>query len=123
MYGKCGSKVWFIPDGYYPSASSGIQKSHEAICVLNPNKEDANISITLYFEDREKQQGFKAVCKAERTHHIRMDKIRDNKGNGVPADLPYAMIIESDAEIIVQYTRMDTTQPEMALMTTIAHPL
>jgi len=123
MSGRYGSKVWFIPDGYYPSSSSGIQKSHDAVCVLNPNREDANISITLYFEDREKQQGFKAVCKAERTNHIRMDKIRDDKGNGVPVDVPYAMMVESDVEIIVQYSRMDTTQAEMALMTTIAYPL
>lgn len=123
MSRKYGSKVWFIPDGYYPSKSSGSQKSHDAVCVLNPNREDAHISITLYFEDREKQQGFHAVCKAERTNHIRMDKIRDDNGNGVPTDVPYAMMVESDVEIIVQYSRMDTTQAEMALMTTIAYPL
>ncbi len=117
-----GSKVWFIPDGFYPSTSSGIQKSHDAICVLNPVKKEANISITLYFEDREKMDGFHMVCGAERTHHIRMDKIRDSAGNGVPVDVPYAMMVVSDVDIIVQYSRMDTTQAEMALMTTIAYP-
>lgn len=123
MSGKYGSKVWFIPDGFYPSTSSGKFKSHEAICVLNPNKEDANISITLYFEDREKMTGFYALCGAERTKHIRMDQLKDKGGNGVPMDVPYAMMVESDVEIIVQYSRMDTTQAEMALMTTIAYPL
>ncbi|NLM09299.1 MAG: hypothetical protein GX213_00635 [Clostridiaceae bacterium] len=123
MGGKFGSKVWFIPDGFYPSTSSGKQKSHEAICVLNPNKKDANISITLYFEDREKMSGFNAFCGAERTNHIRMDQLKDKEGNGVPIDVPYAMMVESDVEIIVQYSRMDTTQAEMALMTTMAYPL
>jgi hypothetical protein len=33
------------------------------------------------------------------------------------------MMVESDVEIIVQYSRMDTTQAEMALMTTMAFPL
>ena len=123
MSGKYGSKVWFIPDGYYPSISSGKLKSHEAICVLNPNSKDANISITLYFEDRDKMPGFSAFCGAERTNHIRMDQLKDKDGNGVPMDVPYAMMVESDVEIIVQYVRMDTTQAEMALMTTIAYPL
>lgn len=123
MSGKFGSKVWFIPDGFFPSTSSGKQKSHDAICVLNPNSKDANISITLYFEDREKMQGFYAYCAAERTNHIRMDKLKDHDGNSVPMGVPYAMKVESDVEVIVQYSRMDTTQAEMALMTTIAYPL
>lgn len=123
MSGECGSRRWFIPDGYYPSTSSGSQKSHDAVCVLNPGKKDAHIQITLYFEDREKQAGFCALCGAERTHHIRMDKLTDENGNGVPTDVPYAMMVESDVNIIVQYSRMDTTQAEMALMTTIAYPV
>lgn len=118
-----GSKVWFIPDGYYSSKSTGMFPSHEAICVLNPGKKDAKIKITLYFEDRDKMEGFIAECKAERTNHIRMDKLRDVNGKGIPLDVPYAMMVESDTEIIVQYSRMDTSQAEMALMTTIAYPV
>jgi len=38
-------------------------------------------------------------------------------------DVPYAMMVESDTEIVVQYSRMDTSQAEMALMSTIAYPL
>ena len=118
-----GSRVWLIPDGFYPPYSSGRYPSHEAICVLNPGQKDANLDITLYFEDRDKMGGFKAVCKAERTNHIRMDKITDDRGQGVPMNVPYAIMVESDVEIVVQYSRMDTTQAEMALMTTMAYPL
>jgi len=118
-----GSKVWFIPDGYWPTVSNGLFPSHEAICVLNPTKKDANIEITLYFEDRDKMDGFKTVCKAERTHHIRMDKLKDEKGRPVPRGVPYAMMVRSDVEVIVQYSRMDTSQAEMTLMTTIAYPV
>lgn len=123
MEANAGAKVWFVPDCYYPSKSSGEQKSHEAICVLNPGKKDANIDITLYFEDRDCMSGFRAVCKAERTNHIRMDKIKNEKGESVPIDIPYSMMVRSDIEIVAQYSRMDTSQAEMALMTTIAFPL
>lgn len=122
MDAKLGAKVWLIPDGYYPEFSSGKFPSHEAICVLNPGKQDAEISITLYFEDRDKMEGFKAICKAERTNHIRMDQIKNYDGAGVPVGVAYAMMVESNTEIIVQYSRMDTTQAEMALMTTMAYP-
>ena len=110
-------------DAYYPKESSGKFHSHDAVCVLNTSDQDAEITMTLYFEDREKMGGFKAVCKAERTNHIRMDKIRNEEGIGVPRGVPYAILVESNVEIVVQYSRMDTTQAEMALMTTIAYPL
>lgn len=120
---RYGSKVWFIADGYYPSHSSGKFPSHEAICVLNPGREDAAIDITLYFEDKPKMEGFRVICPAERTNHIRMDQIKNSGGQGVPMGVPYAMMVKSNTEIIVQYSRMDTTQAEMALMTTMAYPL
>jgi len=118
-----GAKTWFIPDGYWPDKSNGYFPSHESICALNPGSADAHIKITLYFEDRDKMEGFHAVCKAERTHHIRMDRLKNEKGEGVPQAVPYAMMVESDVDIVVQYSRMDTTQSEMALMSTMAFPM
>jgi hypothetical protein len=116
-----GGKVWYIPDCFYNSKSNGLFPSHEAICVINPGKRDAEIDITLYFEDREPVAGFKAVCKAERTNHIRMDMLVSINGEKVPQDVPYAVKVVSNTEIIVQYSRMDTSQSEMALMTTIGY--
>lgn len=118
-----GAKVWLIADGFYPPHSSGEFPSHEAVCVLNPGKRDAKIELTLYFEDREKMGGFTAVCPAERTIHIRMDRITNEQGEGVPMGVPYAIMVVADTEVVVQYSRMDTTQPAMALMTTMAYPL
>ncbi|MGI6538997.1 MAG: sensory rhodopsin transducer [Caldicoprobacterales bacterium] len=119
-----GSKVWLVPDCYYPSISSpGHYISHEAICVLNTGDEDAHLKLTLYFEDREPMRDFKAVCPAERTNHIRLDQIKDENGEGIPKDVPYAIMLESDRPVVVQYSRLDTTQAEMSLMTTMAHPL
>ena len=115
-----GQKRWLIPDGFYPEKSNGDFPSHEAICVLNTSDTDAHLNITLYFEDRDKMTGFKAVCKAERTNHIRLDKIKNENGEGIPQMVPYALLVESDVDVVIQYSRMDTSQAEMALMTTIA---
>ena len=117
-----GKRVWLIPDGYYPEVSKGdVYVSHEAVCVLNVGDEDANIDITLYFEDREPMTGFKAVCKSKRTNHIRMDKIVSASGEKVPRGVPYAMMVVSDVPIVVQYSRLDTSQAEMGFMGLIAY--
>jgi hypothetical protein len=52
-----------------------------------------------------------------------MDKLISSTSKPVPIDKPYAMLIESDTEIVIQYSRMDTSQAEMALMTTMAYPI
>ena len=117
-----GSRTWFIPDGFLPLLSNGEYNSHEAICVMNTTKEDADLHIVLYFEDRDKMDGFSAVCKSERTNHVRLDRIENSNGEKIPVGIPYAIMIKSNVNIIVQHSRMDTTQAEMALMTTIAFP-
>jgi len=119
---KHGKKTWLIPDAFYNSQSIG-QVSHEAVCVLNTSDVDAVITMTLYFEDRDKMEGFVATCPAERTHHIRMDKLHAKCGAPVPMDVPYAILVESNVEVVIQYSRLDTSQAEMALMTTVAYPV
>lgn len=110
-----------IADGYMSDTVKGEFVSHEAICVLNVSGKDANINITLYFEDAEPMRGIKAVCKNDRTNHIRLDKVVTEDGNKIPRNTPYAVLVESDQPIVVQSSRLDVSQPEYALMTTIAY--
>ena len=117
-------KLWLIADMYYPSESvPGPVHSHEAICVLNPSDRDAHIRIRLYFEDREPVDLEPAVCPARRTNHIRMDLAKTADGAGVPKDVPYAALLESDVGLAVQYSRADARQAALSTMTTMAHPL
>lgn len=119
-----GAHNWCIPDCYYPEkTSAGYYVSHEAVCVLNLGKDDANLDITLYFEDMEPMTGFKAVCPGERTNHIRLDQIENVEGKRIPRGVPYAILITSDRPIVAQYSRLDTTQAEMGLATTMAYPV
>lgn len=116
-----GKTVWAIGDGYMSDTQNGGFVSHEAVCVLNTSDKDAEINITVYFEDREPVGGFKAVCAARRTNHIRLDKIKNDKGEAMPLGVPYALLVESSVPVVVQHSRMDVTQAEMTLMTTIAY--
>ena len=118
-----GKKTWLIPDCFLNSVSKNASVSHEAICVINTTDEDAEIKLTLFFENREPVLGFSSKCGAKRTHHIRMDKMTNEKSELIPRDTPYAALVESNVNIVVQYSRLDTSEVEMALMTTMAYPV
>lgn len=106
---------------YWPEITSpGHYLSHESICVLNTNDTDCNLNITLYFEDRE-PKSFDYVCPSNRTRHIRMDKITFSDGSSVPRGVAYSSEIKCSVPVAVQYTRVDTTQAENTIMTTVAY--
>ena len=115
-----GAKVWLVPDGFIPEASSGQQESHEAICVLNTSAKEARLSISFYFEDRYPVKDVLVIVPPERTLHIRTDKM---DGVEIPRGVPYAVRVESSVPVTVQCSRMDTTQPALSLMTAMAHPV
>ena len=118
MYGK---NTWLIPDGFMSKTQKGDYVSHEAVCVLNLSGETANIKLTVYFEDAGPLRDFYATCDHERTRHIRLDKIKNADGVSIPKEKPYAVLVESDRPIVVQASRLDVSQPEYSLMTTIAY--
>jgi len=117
-----GHKQWMIPDMYWPEITSeGHYVSHEAICVLNAGSTDTEVRIIAYFENQDPICFPAQMCAAKRTNHIRMDEL--NKTMGIAAGTCYAAIIESDLPVVVQYTRVDTTQMANAMMTTMACPV
>ena len=119
-----GKTVWLIPDMYWPEVTTpGHYVSHESICVLNTSEQDCVITLLLYYEDREPVGGLAAHCGPRRTHHIRMDAIRDADGNSIPRGVPYAALVRCSTPTVVQYTRVDTTQSENTIMTTMGYPL
>jgi hypothetical protein len=118
-----GQKTWAIAEGYIPAESTGPAPdltSHEACCILNASSEEAQIEITVFFEDRPPAGPFRFVVPAERTKHLRFNSF-DNPER-IPRATPYASLIESDVPVVVQYTRLDSRQAANALLSTIAYP-
>jgi len=119
---KIGAKVWLISDGYLPAKSTGDLPSHESTCVLNVGKKPAQVRLTAYFETRAPMKGFEVVCPPERTIHIRLDRLKSRQREQIPAGVPFALKVTSDRKIVVQHTRLDSSQAALALMTTMAFP-
>lgn len=117
-----GHTNWYIPDGYIPPESTGKLESHESVCVLNTGDTSANLLFTIYFEDRAPLERIEVAIPGRRTVHVRTSSLQVG-GESIPKGVPYAIEVESDVPIIVQYSRLDTTQPANALMTTLGYPI
>lgn len=116
-----GRKVWAIAEGFIPGYGNGPDPeftSHETVCILNTNKEDAHVEITIYFPDRDPVGPYKVTVPAKRTRHIRFNNLTDPEP--IPLDTDYSSVIISPIPVIVQHTRLDSRQAENALITTIA---
>lgn len=122
MAAPLGHTRWAIAEGYIPSGSTGPAPaftSHETACILNAGDEDAQVTITLYFADREPVGPYQLTVPARRTKHLRFNDLEDPES--VPRDTDYASIIEANVPIVVQHTRLDSRQAENALLSTIAY--
>jgi hypothetical protein len=92
--------------------------SHETACILNATERDAQVRITIYFEDRAPVGPYLVEVPAQRTKHLRFNDLTDPAP--IPHATPFASVIESDVPIVVQHTRLDSRQAENALLSTIA---
>lgn len=119
-----GHRVWVIPEGYIPTGSFSDRPdlvSHEAACILNCGDVEASIEITLYFEDREPAGPYHVKVGARRTLHMRFNGFETPAP--APRDIPFASVFRSSAPIVVQQTRLNSRDPHIALMTTMAFPV
>lgn len=117
-----GRRRWAIAEGYIPGYSHGEGRaltSHEAFCILNAGARPANVEVTIFYEDREAVGPYRLVVPARRTRHFRFNDLVDPEP--IPRDTAYSSVIESDAPIVVQHTRLDSRQDANALLTTIAY--
>jgi hypothetical protein len=118
-----GSKRWAIAEGFIPPYSHGPEPqltSHETVCILNATDTDAQVEITIYYSEREPVGPYRLIVPARRTKHIRFNNLKDPEP--IPVGTDFASVIESDMPVVVQHTRLDSRQPENALLSTIAYP-
>jgi hypothetical protein len=123
--GAPGRKRWAIPEGYIPGRSvdpfDPELESHEACCILNASAEDAQVEITIFFENRAPAGPYRLGVSANRTKHLRFNDLNDPES--IPRGTSYSSLIVSNVPVIVQHTRLDSRNPSLALLSTVAFPL
>ena len=118
IIGKCD---WIIPDCELPQPGEGVAKGHESVIIVNDNDFDVNIKVTVYFTDKDCYEDINWQVGAKKVRCFRMNRLEDMCGFEVPMETQYAMKLESDGNIVVQYGRLDNTQPNLAFYTTLGY--
>lgn len=117
-----GKRCWAIAEGYIPAYGRGPEPeftSHETACILNAGEQDAHVTITIFYADREPAGPYRITVPARRTRHLRFNDLSDPEP--IPHATDFASVIESDVPIVVQHTRLDSRQAANALLSTIAY--
>jgi hypothetical protein len=120
-----GARTWTIPDAYLPARGPKGRPGyvgHESLCVLNTGARAARLRIGFYFADREPQTTGILVVGAGRCRHLRFDDPAQLGGFVVPREVPYGLRIDSSVPVVVQHSRLDVTQANMAFLSAMAHP-
>ena len=116
-----GATHWAIAEGYIPAESVSHDRafvSHETACILNAGECDADVSIMLYFADRDPAGPYRLTVKAKRTMHLRFNDLREPEP--VPRGTDYSSVIVASEPIVVQHTQLDSRNPNIALLSTMA---
>jgi hypothetical protein len=119
-----GRTTWAIAEGYIPPASTGKSHeltSHETVCILNASDVEAKVEITVYFADRDPAGPYIFDVGARRTRHLRFNEFKDPQP--IPVNTDFSSVIVSNTPIVVQHTRLDSRQAELALLSTMAFPV
>lgn len=122
MYNKTLGKLnWIIPDCELPQEGEGVAKGHESVIIVNDSDVDAEILVSIYFTDKDPYTNIRWKVGAKRVKCFRMNNVEHMDGFKVPFETQYAMKISSNTPIVLQYGRLDNTQPNLAFYTTLGY--
>lgn len=112
-----GKKNWYIVDGWLPCKTqkkdAGME-GHEAIMILNCSENPAKIVMDVFYEDRDPTEGIRIIVPGKRVKCIRMDHPDEIGGLVLEREQQYSLRLQCTENVVVQYGRMDITQPNLA---------
>jgi hypothetical protein len=115
-----GRTIWAIAGGHIPLASTGLEPaftSRDELVVLNSGDTEAQITLTIYYAEREPVPGYHLTVAARRVRRVRMNDLIDPEA--LPLGQDYGVVVESDVPVVVDMVRVDTSQAALS-RTTIA---
>ncbi len=124
MSEQIGHRMWAIAGSNIPLDQTGDEPdftSHDSLWMLNPNEEDADVEVTIYYSDQEPKGPYPLRVNARRVREVRFNDLIDPAA--IPLETDYGAIIRSDTPLVVQITQMDTRQAENTRTNTLAYPV
>lgn len=119
--GGLGKKKWVIPDCELPPEGEGELKGHESVIVVNDSSRAAKIKVTVFFTDKPPREDIQWTVESRRVRCFRLNDPSATNGNPVPIGEQYALKLESDVPVVVQYGRLDNRQTNLAYYTVLGY--
>jgi hypothetical protein len=110
-----GRTIWAIAGGHIPLASTGVEPaftSRDELVVLNSGDKDAQITLTIYYADREPVPGYHLTVGARRVRRVRMNDLIDPEA--LPLGQDYGVVLVSEVPVVVEMVRVDTSQAALS---------
>ena len=121
MRNEIGKKIWAFADGELPPAGGYAMQGHESVIILNTSDDEAAVQMTLFFTDQDPIVIDNIKVGAERVKCVRMDHSEELSGYSAPRELQYAILLESNVPVVVQYGRLDTREQPLAFITSTGY--
>lgn len=102
-----GKKVWIFPDAELPPVGVNLIPGHESIIITNTGDQDAHITITLIYTDKEPIKVPEIVVGARRVRCLRTNVEADFGPYTAKFEEQYAIMLESDVPVVAQYGRAE----------------
>ncbi|MDD4772690.1 MAG: sensory rhodopsin transducer [Eubacteriales bacterium] len=115
-----GKKNWVFCDGDLPPKTGGPMDAHESLMILNLNDADAEIKVTVLFEDKDPVENITLKVAAKRVRCFRLDGPIGDIDYQIPFG-QYALSLRSDVPIFAVFGRLDTRQANLAYYTVQGH--
>ena len=101
-----GNKVWVFPDAELPPVGANLIPGHESVIITNVSDQVANVKFTLIYTDKE-PISFTTQVGAKRVRCLRTNYEKDFGAFTAKFEEQYAIMLESDVEIVAQYGRAE----------------
>jgi len=101
-----GKKVWIFPDAELPPVGENEIPGHESVIITNVTDQCAKVKFTLLYPDRE-PVSFNIEVGARRVRCLRSNNKEDFCGFTAKEGEQYAIMLESDVNIVAQYGRAE----------------
>ncbi len=119
-----GQTVWVMPGGWIPARGTGREPdftSRDELWLLNTSDQEAEIELTVYWQDRAPVGPYSLQIEGERVRCVRVNDLIDPEA--LRLETPYALLVRSSVPIVVQVARYDTRQPEQTMSWSLAFPV
>jgi len=118
-----GRTAWVIPGGHIPLGSTGPEPeftSRDELFVLNSGDAEARLALTIFYADRDPTRPYELTVDPRRVRRVRFNDLIDPEA--IPLGVDFGVLVESSVPIVVQFTRIDTSQPALAMLGITAIP-